>query len=322
VNRPSSFIVGHSKSGTTALGTFLEQHPDLFMCDPMEPNYFCPAWCRAPGPPSRFFRLTEPEYLALFDAARPGQQCFEASAVYLYSPEAPARIYDFDPNARIIMIFREPVAFLRSYHLQLLKNTPTEAETIKDLGEALRLEPARRRGEAIPDGCVVPELLYYGTERLRYEEHYDRFASLFPEEQILALIYDDFRRDNLGTVRRVFEFLGVDPGFRPSVGEHNAGGVALRSRRAEGMMRRASHAQGLARLARRSIPKRLRRRAARTIYNRVVFEEPPPLEAAVVADIRARARPHVEALGDRLGRDLVAEWGYSQAQGPLPAQAA
>jgi hypothetical protein len=311
--RPSFFIVGHSKSGTTALSIFLGQHPGIFVSDPEEPNYFCPSLCRAEGPPSRFFKRSEEEYLGLFEAAEPGQICGEASAAYLYSTEAAEQIRRFDPDARIIMIFREPVSFLRSFHLQMLKNTPEEGEDVRDLGEAIRLEGERRAGRSLPKGCVVPELLYYGSDRLRYDEHYDRYARLFPPEQILALTYDDFRRDNAGTVRRVFEFLGVDPGFEPVFGDHNTGGQALRSRRVSTLLRRATHGRAVAPL-RRALPRGLRRRAIDAAYSKVAFEAAGDLDPALAETIRARAFPHVAALGDRLDRDLVAEWGYARAE--------
>jgi hypothetical protein len=309
-NRPSFFIAGHSKSGTTALAIFLHQHPGLFVCDPEEPNYFCPSFCRAPGPPSRFFRRSEEEYLALFDGARPDQLCGEASAAYLYSTDAAEEIHRFDPAARIILIFREPVSFLRSFHLQMLKNTPEEGETVRDLGEAIRLEPERRAGRCLPDGCLIPELLYYASDRIRYDEHYERFARRFPSDQILPLIYDDFRTDNATTVRRVFEFLGVDPEFEPELGEHNIGGQALRSRRAGSLLHKATHARAVAPL-RRALPRRLRRRAIDSAYSRVAFESAGELDPRVSETIRARAFLHVAALGELLERDLVREWGYT-----------
>lgn len=311
-SRPSFFIVGHSKSGTTALSIFLDQHPQLFVCDPEEPNYFCPTFCRAPGPPSRFFERTEEEYLALFEGAATDQRCGEASAAYLYSPEAAELIHRFDPDSRIIMIFREPVSFIRSFHLQMLKNTPTEGETVSDLGEAIRLEPERREGRSLPDGCLIPELLMYTTDRLRYDEHYERFAAKFPSEQILALTHDEFRSDNPGTVRQVYEFLGVDSEFEPRFAEHNAGGQALRSRRVASALRGATHSKAAAPL-RRALPARLRKKAIDTAYSKVAFEEPGETDPQVAETIRIRARPHVEALGEILGRDLVEEWGYGHA---------
>ena len=320
MSRPSFFIVGHSKSGTSALSAFLHQHPELFVCKPEEPNYFCPSWCRAPGPPSAFHPRTEAEYLALFDAAGPGRQCGEASAAYLYSPESAQLIARFAPAARILMIFREPVDFLRSYHLQLLKNVPAEGETERDLGRAIGLEAERRAGRSLPAGCLIPEMLFYASERLRYEEHFDRYAARFPTAQILPLLYEDFRADNPGTVRRVFEFLGVDPDFEPRFEDHNTGGAALRSRRLQALMRAATHGGGAAGRARRLLPRGLRRRAAEIAYERVVFEPGAAVEPRLAAELRERARPHVEALGTRLGRDLPARWGYAPPADGRPGQ--
>jgi hypothetical protein len=309
--RPSFFIVGHSKSGTTALSIFLDQHPELFVCDPEEPNYFCPSWCRAPGPPSLFFPRSEAEYLSLFDRAQPGQRCGEASAAYLYSTEAAELIHRFDPEARIIMIFREPVSFLRSFHLQMLTNTPEEGETVRDLGEAIELESERRAGRKLPQGCLGPELLYYASDRIRYDEQFERFARRFPREQILPLVYDDFRADNAGTVRRVYELLEVDPEFEPELGDHNTGGQALRSRRLASLLHHATHSRTAA-LPRRAVPRQLRRRAIDAAYS-VAFEQAGEVDPVVAETIRARAFPHVEALGELLGRDLVGQWGYSRS---------
>ncbi len=322
MSRPSFFIVGHSKSGTTALSTFLGQHPQLYVCKPEEPNYFCPSWCRAAGPPSIFHRRTEAQYLELFGSAEPGQLCGEASAAYLYSEEAARLIAGFAPGARIIAIFREPGEFLRSYHLQLLKNVPAEGEAVRELGEAIRLEAERRAGRRLPAGCLVPELLWYASERLRYDEHLDRFTARFPADRVLALVYDDFRRDNAGTVRRVLEFLGVDPSFEPRLEQHNTGGVALRSRRLQSLLHRATHAGGAAGRARALLPRRLRRRAVAAAYERVVFEKAPPVPAELATEIRARAAPHVAGLGDRLGRDLLGEWGYQAISSPARSPAA
>ena len=318
MNRPSFFISGHSKCGTTALSRFLDQHPGLFVSKPEETNYFCPSWCRAEGPPSLFVPRTEAEYLALFDDAEANQVCGEASATYLYSPESADLIHAFDPEARIIMIFREPVDFLRSYHVQMLKNAPAEGETVRDLGKAIELEAARREGRELPDACLIPEMLLYGSDRLRYEEHYDRFAALFPPDQILAMTYDDFRGDNAGTVRRVFEFLGVDPDFEPALGDHNTGGSKVRSRRAQSLIRRATHSKGVGAKARSLMPARMRKRVVRAAYGRFALEEARPLDPELEMELRERALPHVAELGRRMERSLLDEWGYTSAPSAAP----
>jgi len=320
--RPSLFLVGHSKSGTTALADFLGQHPDVHMARVKEPNHFCPDFCRADParhPESAFRPQTDAAYAALFDGAAPGQRLGEASAAYLYSAEAAARIAAAAPDARIVMVFREPASFVRSYHLQLLKNPVCEGETVGDLAQAIALEPERRAGRAIPEGCLLPEFLHYTTDRLAYDAHYDRFAAAFPPEQILALTYEQFRADNAGTMRRVFAHVGVDPSFAPDFGEHNRGGQRVKSKGRQGLLRRISHGEGVFAtvkpLVKAVVPQRLRRTALRGAYRTLVFEPAPPMPAALRDEIRARARPHVAALGERMGRDLLVEWGYDGAGG-------
>jgi hypothetical protein len=321
--RPSYFVVGHPKCGTTALAEALGEHPGLFMSEPKEPRYFCPEWWdRGPGP-ARSARVerSEAEYLALFAGAAEGQLCGEATTIYLYSPGAAANIHAFEPRARIVMIFREPVAFLESLYLQRRKN-PVEIETAAGLGEALALEPERRRGRRIPPDCPVPELLFYKTGWLRYEEHFDRFAERFGPEQILALAYEDFERDNLACARRIFAFLGVDPAFEPEIGQRNVGGTQVRSHRTRGLIEGVAHGRGTLGPVKRLIPRGARPRLMR-LGRRVVSKPAPALEAPVAAEIRAAATPHVEALGARLGRDLLSEWGYSRplATGPAAGEA-
>ena len=88
---PDFFIVGHHKSGTTALYEMLSQHPEIFMSDIKEPRFLA-ADMRARFTPPRGRRLPETleEYLSLFSAAAPGQRVGEASPSYLFSHTAAA----------------------------------------------------------------------------------------------------------------------------------------------------------------------------------------------------------------------------------------
>src|SRR6266446_5573790 len=109
---PDFFIVGHAKSGTTALYEMLRQHPQIYMPDHKEP------W---------FFARSNPH----------PQTNGERSTSYLWSTTAAGRIAEVRPDARIVAIFREPASFLRSLHLQLVTN---RHETEKDLSKAIALD--------------------------------------------------------------------------------------------------------------------------------------------------------------------------------------
>src|SRR6266487_1139605 len=83
---PDFFIVGHHKSGTTALYEMLRRHPQIYMPELKEPRYFA-SDLRAQFEPVRTGRLPETleQYLALFADAREGQLTGEASPSYLRS---------------------------------------------------------------------------------------------------------------------------------------------------------------------------------------------------------------------------------------------
>src|ERR1700683_229596 len=108
---PDFFIVGHHKSGTTAMYEMLRGHPQIFMPEMKEPEFFGIVHSRrleapstpstsptSPTPPTpsnrraRTYADTRPqtyaEYLSLFDPAGPGQRAGEASPSYLFSPTA------------------------------------------------------------------------------------------------------------------------------------------------------------------------------------------------------------------------------------------
>ena len=94
---------------------------------------------------------------------------------------------------------------MRSFHLQMVSS---KVESQRDLGRALALEPRRREGRSIPRNCHHPQSLMY-ADHVRYADQLRRFEEHFPREQMLVLIYDDFRADNDATVRAVLDFLGL-----------------------------------------------------------------------------------------------------------------
>ena len=252
------------------------------------------------------------EYLSLFAAARPDQRAGEATPSYLLSRDAAANIARLAPDARIIAILREPAAFLRSLHLQCVRN---HAETEGDLGKALALEERRRQGEAIPPHAARPQELLY-SEHVRYVEQLERYRAVFAPEQLLVLIYDDFRADNEGTVRRVMRFLDVDDSVEFDIAEANPT-VGVRSVRMYEMVRSLylgrGRVGGAAKAAIKTItPQRLRRDGMVALRRNVLYSSPPTTDERVMRELRVRFRGEVEALGEYLGRDLIALWGYDQ----------
>jgi hypothetical protein len=309
---PDFFIVGHAKSGTTALYEMLRRHPQIFMPEFKEPWFFAsdmrPRFQpRRSGVPPQNLQ----EYVELFAAARADQRIGEASSSYLWSRTAAAAIAEAQPDARIIAILREPASFLRSLHLQLLQS---HVEVEKDFRTAVRLEADRRAGRHVPRTSHRPQLLQY-ADHVRYVEQLRRYEALFSPEQMLVLIYDDFRAQNEATVRAVLRFLGVDAAAPIEVQDVNPS-ILMRSQRLDDLVYTVSVGRGgpLSRATRATVKAVLPRDARRGLLGvtrkRIVHGRPRPVDEAFLRELRSRFKGEVIALSEHLQRDLVALWGY------------
>ncbi len=309
---PDFFIVGHPKCGTTALYEMLRSHPQIFMPELKEP-WFLAKDMRARFQPPRAGSPPENlgEYLSLFAPAAAGQMTGEASSAYLLSYTAAAAIAELRPDARIVAILREPASFLRSLHMQLLR---THVETQKDFAKAIALESARRAGKRVPRRSHRPQLLLY-SDHVRYVEQLRRYEAAFPSEQLLVLIYEDFRRDNEATVRRVRRFLGVDESPPVEVRDANPTVKRMRSQQLDELVNVVSVGRGPVSRALKAGVKavtssRLRDAAIRSTQRYVVNGSPQPPDEQLMLELRRRFKGEVEAASEHLDRDLITLWGY------------
>jgi hypothetical protein len=309
---PDFLIVGHHKSGTTALYEMLRRHPQVFMPELKEPRYFATDLRRRAGPRVEWLPETLEEYTALFAGAAEEQKAGEASPLYLVSHTAAGAIAEVQPKARIIAILREPAGFLRSLHMEFLQNY---IEDQPDLRRALALEPERREGRSMPKRFHMPQMLMY-SDHVSYVEQLRRYHAVFPREQVLVLIYDDFRADNDATVRRVQRFLEVDDSLPLQTVEANPS-VRVRSVRLNETLRSLYYGRGpgwrtLKRAVKATTPRRLRRGALAGVHRRFVYGGTEQTDEPLMTDLRRRFAGEVGALSEYLGRDLVALWGYDR----------
>jgi hypothetical protein len=316
---PDFFIVGHPKSGTTALYEMLRSHPQIFMPDLKEPRYFASDLRSRFQQPSAAGALrvalpqTLDEYLSLFEQARPEQRVGESSPSYLRSQSAAGLIAEAQPAARIIAILREPASFLRSLHLELVQN---HVEREQDLRKALANED-HGPGSARAGDPSSPQLPRY-SDRVRYVEQLRRYDAVFAPAQVLVLIYDDFRKDNEGTVRMVLRFLEVDDESPVALIEANPT-VHVRSLQLDRLVRSLYAGQGpLSRAVKGGVkaltPTRLHGDAFRSVRRRLVYASPRPADEELMRELRRRFKGEVVALGEYLDRDLVRLWGYDSVE--------
>lgn len=210
--RPTFFIVGAPKSGTTALDSYLADHPSIHMARPKEPHYF------ATDLPRYRDVSTEPDYIRLFETGADKEIGGDASVFYLYSKEAIRLIKRFDPGAKLILMLRSPLDIVHSFHSQLLFGGDEE---IKSFAEAWNATPARKSGERVPKHCRARELLYYDEIALLGSQ-LERVLAEFPREQVHVIFFEDFAADTGHEYRKVLEFLRIPDDGRTEFPRVNA----------------------------------------------------------------------------------------------------
>jgi hypothetical protein len=309
---PDFFVVGHPKCGTTALYEMLMRHPQIYMPPGKEPWFFASELLVNTPPRPSGTPQTLDEYKQWFAGARPDQLVGEATSLYLWSRAAAGGIAEVRPDARIIAIVREPAAFLRSLHLEFVQ---IYVETEPDFRKAISLEDGRREGRHTARYAYWPQALMY-SDYVRYVDQLRRYHAVFPPEQVLVLIYDDFRNDNEGTMRRVLNFLDVEHEVPIETTEANPT-VRVRSQRMHELVHALYVGHGpISRAVKASIkavtPRQLRRKLIFGAQKRLVFAEPLPPDEEFMTELRRRFKPEVAALSEYLGRDLVGLWGYDE----------
>ncbi len=213
---PNFFIAGAARSGTTSMWQYLRQHPDICMPLDMlgkEPAFFCNN--------NRTFGLSDRhQYLALFAKAGKKRRIGEASTAYLTSPESPGRIRQEIPHARFIILLRNPAERSFSMYKWMHKHG---YEKLPTFAEALEAENQVRFGNEDfinNNGQYYHNFLYFHSSL--YHPKLLRFFDTFGRKQVHVLIFEEFARNPLASVRSTYEFLGVDPSFTPKIAVHNA----------------------------------------------------------------------------------------------------
>lgn len=206
--RPNFFIIGAPKCGTTALADWLQKHPEACVCIPKEPNFFHED--RGPFPASL------EEYESTFGHARPEHKAIgDASPRVIYSDVAFSQIRAYRPDARYILMLRNPVEMSLSYHNQLIVNGE---QKMRNFEAAWRSDHAidkiflgrkARSGPFLRTACSLADPV-------------ERTLRNVPRERLLIILLDDLRADPAGQLERVADFLGIARGHEALFERTNA----------------------------------------------------------------------------------------------------
>ena len=212
---PDFLIIGTKRGGTTSLWRSLSEHPQVMGMVPAakhlkSPHYFY--WHHQRGP--AWYRGHFPTTAARTrHAARHGRAITgEASPMYLWDPRVPERVAAELPEARILITLRDPVLRAHSHWKERVKEG---VETLS-FEDALDAEEGRLAGELDrmhDDPAYYSRAYDWYSYRSRgdYAEQLLRWWQHVPRQQTLVLRAEDCHRDQPGELRRVHEFLGLDP---------------------------------------------------------------------------------------------------------------
>src|SRR3989442_777266 len=287
--RPDFFIVGGPKCGTTAMYTYLREHPEIYMPALKEPHFFG-ADIRHPG------RRSLEQYLSLFAQARDQKRLGEASISYLFSRCAAREIKDFNPSSRIIIMLRNPVDMMYSWHGQLLS---TGIENVTDFESALNLEEKRRQGLCVPDPSVTPQAYLY-RQLVRYSHQVQRYLDVFDRDRVHIIIFDDLKLDRSGVCRKTLRFLEVKSEFEPNLKVVNPG-KRVYSAALQNFLRHPPHV--VQKLSRALLPRRFRDSLSERLRHLNTFQKTrPPMDPELRSRLKAEFASEVAGLSKLIDR--------------------
>jgi hypothetical protein len=192
-----NFVIGGTqKGGTSALDSFLRQHPQICLPNDIKEVHFFDR--------EEMFRERKPDYEKYQSHFRPTpdqRAVGEASPIYMYWDSAPGRIWNYNPEMKWIVILRNPVD--RAYSAWNMERQ-RGAETLT-FEEAIAQESIRCR-EALP----LQHRIFSYADRGFYAGQVRRLFNIFGPEKCLCLLNEDLQAEHDRTLRAVFSFLSVD----------------------------------------------------------------------------------------------------------------
>lgn len=195
------FIVGAPKSGTTSLYKYLNEHPNIFMSKLKEPNYFTSQEIKSQG---LYYntRIADSfsEYQALFSGRKINQRIGEASVSYLFYPKTAHKIYNHNPNAKIIIILRDPAErayshYLMDYRLGYVK------ESFKSIIE--------KKSKSQKQDLYYQQYISLGM----YYNQVKKYIDVFGAQNVYIIDYPNFCKNTKDVIKQVYDFLKLESSF-------------------------------------------------------------------------------------------------------------
>jgi hypothetical protein len=239
-SRPDFLFVGGAKCGSTSFAIYLEAHPQICIRGPKEPNFW--SWGKYSKEYQDFFVNESPLARPLVEDRVSG----EFSTSYLLHPLAPRRIYAALPEAKIILMLRNPVERAYSHYMmselrgfepdcsfdEIVRREIEEAPILMEAHQRCFLNPGNNIASCMtkPDGTPIhvashrkggasTQLTsnrdlrnYYFKSyvfRSLYHDQVQRWMAIFPADQLLIMQSEQFFEDPSSHMAKVSAFLGL-----------------------------------------------------------------------------------------------------------------
>ncbi len=275
---PNLVVIGAQKCGTSGLHYQLSLHPEIWMSKPKELNFFIE---------ERNWPLGQEWYRQQFDARAKVRG--ESSPNYTAYPQhlgVPERMRSVLPDAKLVYVVRDPLDRIAAHWVH---------------------NYAKRREKGDLAATLTHANASY-VARSQYHMQLQRYLAQYPFEQILVIEQEELRSAPLETLRRIFEFTGVDPGFtHPHFGvqRHETSRKTRASRLAMRLERLSGTRPG------RVVPKNLWLAIDQKLSRRPPIER-PDVRGAVGPEVLRVLREDAEQLRELTGRRF-ARWSIWDA---------
>lgn len=184
---PDFFIVGAPRCGTTSLNEYLNNIPQIYMCK-KECGFFSEY--------SNGRVESYDEYRNLFSTAKQNQLIGESTAIYLRDPDTPEKIHNANPDAKIVIMLRDPIERAFSHYLMYIKN----GYETKPFSKKFKIYLENKKKDDFYDYIMMPSF---------YFDSVSQYIKIFGKEKIKIIIYEEFAQNTSDSVYQVLDFLNI-----------------------------------------------------------------------------------------------------------------
>jgi hypothetical protein len=241
--QPNFFVVGTVKGGTTSIHRYLSNHPQIYMSPIKEVNYFSDEFINKNNFAKDYkhdINVNIEKYLAgdrkhpvhiahiadqqtynkLFDRVENQKAIGEMSLSYMLYGGVAEKIFNFNPNSKIVMILRDPAERAFSQYIMNLKQGKILTQ---DFLKEIRQDDDR----SVKGWGANHQYLQIG----KYYKQVKNYLDVFPKNQVKIILYDDYKKDAAATIKDLFEFLNVEKEFQiDTTAKYNESGISRFSR--------------------------------------------------------------------------------------------